>query len=68
VKGLRSESGCSVLPAPVLTRLSLLHCIAFAPGQISIGWLDVMAHACNPSYLGSRDWEEHGLRPAWAKC
>jgi hypothetical protein len=26
-----------------------------------------MAHYCNPSYLGVRDWEDHGSRPAWAK-
>jgi hypothetical protein len=26
-----------------------------------------VAHACNPNYLGGRDWEDGGLRPAWAK-
>jgi hypothetical protein len=25
-----------------------------------------VAHACNPNYLGSRDQEDHGLKPAWA--
>jgi hypothetical protein len=25
-----------------------------------------MAHACNPSYLGGWNLEDHGLRPAWA--
>jgi hypothetical protein len=24
------------------------------------------AHACNPSYLGGRDQENLGLKPAWA--
>jgi hypothetical protein len=26
-----------------------------------------MAHASNPSYSGSRDQEDCGLKPAWAK-
>jgi hypothetical protein len=25
-----------------------------------------VAHACNPSYLGGRDQEDHGLKPAQA--
>jgi hypothetical protein len=25
------------------------------------------AHACKPSYLGGRDQEDHGAKPAWAK-
>jgi hypothetical protein len=28
-------------------------------------WAPV-AHACNPSYSGGRDQEEHSLKPAWA--
>jgi hypothetical protein len=24
-----------------------------------------VAHACNPSYLDSRDQEDHGSKPAW---
>jgi hypothetical protein len=28
--------------------------------------LSTGAHACNPSYLGDRDWEDHSLRPVWA--
>jgi hypothetical protein len=28
----------------------------------------VVAHACNPSYLGGGDQEDSSLRPAWAKC
>jgi hypothetical protein len=24
------------------------------------------AHACNASYSGGRDQEDHGLKPAWA--
>jgi hypothetical protein len=27
----------------------------------------LVAHAYNHSYLGGRDQEDHGLRPAWAK-
>jgi hypothetical protein len=30
-------------------------------------WLGMVAHTCNPSYLGGRHWEDHGLRPAWVK-
>jgi hypothetical protein len=30
------------------------------------GWV-LMAHACNPSYLGGRDQEDHGLKSAKAK-
>jgi hypothetical protein len=26
-----------------------------------------MTHTCNPSYLGGRDWEDQGSRPAQAK-
>jgi hypothetical protein len=26
-----------------------------------------VAHACNPSYSGGRDQEDHSSRPAWAK-
>jgi hypothetical protein len=26
----------------------------------------LMTHACNPSYLGGRDQEDHGSRPSWA--
>jgi hypothetical protein len=29
--------------------------------------LGLVIHTCNPSYLGGRDWEDCGLRPAWAK-
>jgi hypothetical protein len=25
-----------------------------------------VAHACNPSYLGGRDQEDHSSKPAWA--
>jgi hypothetical protein len=26
----------------------------------------LVAHACNPTYPGGRDQEDHGLKPAWA--
>jgi hypothetical protein len=26
----------------------------------------LVSHTCNPSYLGGRDWEDQGLRPAQA--
>jgi hypothetical protein len=26
-----------------------------------------VAHACNPSYSGSRDPKDHGSKPVWAK-
>jgi hypothetical protein len=26
----------------------------------------LVAHACNPSYLGGRDQEDRGSKPAWA--
>jgi hypothetical protein len=29
------------------------------------GWA-LLAHTCNPSYLGGRDQENHGLKLAWA--
>jgi hypothetical protein len=28
--------------------------------------MELMAHACNPSYSGGRDQEDQGLKPAWA--
>jgi hypothetical protein len=39
--------------------------------QISIDYiaqkgLALMAHICNPRYLGGRDQEDHGSKPAWA--
>jgi hypothetical protein len=27
----------------------------------------MMVHACNPSYSGGEDGEDHSLRPDWAK-
>jgi hypothetical protein len=27
----------------------------------------LVAHSCNPSYLGGCDWVDCSLRPAWAK-
>jgi hypothetical protein len=29
--------------------------------------LGEVTHACNPSYSGGGDWEDHDLRLAWAK-
>jgi hypothetical protein len=29
--------------------------------------LGIVAHICNSSYLGGRDWEDEGLRAAQAK-
>jgi hypothetical protein len=29
--------------------------------------LGAVAHACNPSYVGGRDWQDHGLKSARAK-
>jgi hypothetical protein len=26
----------------------------------------LVAHACNTSYLGGRDQDDHGSKPAWA--
>jgi hypothetical protein len=31
------------------------------------GMLDMVVHACNPSYVVGRDQEDEGLRPIWAK-
>jgi hypothetical protein len=28
---------------------------------------DMIAYTCNTNYPGSRDWEDHSTRPAWAK-
>jgi hypothetical protein len=35
--------------------------------QAKIRRLDVVAHACNPSFSGSKDQEDHCSRPAPAK-
>jgi hypothetical protein len=40
-------------------------------GNFEIRWNfnpmpSAVSHACNPSYLGSWDWEDGGLRLAWA--
>jgi hypothetical protein len=29
--------------------------------------LGMVAHTCNPSYLGGKDWENQSFRLAWAK-
>jgi hypothetical protein len=34
------------------------------PSNLGLG---TVAHACNSSYLGGKDWEDPSLRPAWAK-
>jgi hypothetical protein len=31
-----------------------------------LGNPEPVTHACNPSYSGGRDQEDHGLKPAWA--
>jgi hypothetical protein len=31
-----------------------------------VGWV-LVAQTCNPSCLGSRDWEDQGSKPAWTK-
>jgi hypothetical protein len=33
----------------------------------SVVYLSAVAYACNPSYSGGRDWEDHISRPAWVK-
>jgi hypothetical protein len=35
--------------------------------RITHSELNVVTNACNPSFVGGRDWEDHILRPAWAK-
>jgi hypothetical protein len=30
--------------------------------------LGILSHACNPSYLGGRDWEDYDPRSAGRKC
>jgi hypothetical protein len=30
-------------------------------------WAGMVAHTCDPSYVGSGDWDDTVLRPAWAK-
>jgi hypothetical protein len=35
------------------------------PYKATGSWV-LVAHACNPSYLGGRDQEDRGLKPAWA--
>jgi hypothetical protein len=35
--------------------------------KILLSSLGMVAHACNPSYLGGENLEDHGSRPAWAK-
>jgi hypothetical protein len=37
------------------------------PGQKKENWPDVVAYTYNLSYSRSRDWEDHGSRPAQAK-
>jgi hypothetical protein len=34
---------------------------------ITYMWPGTVDQVCNPSYLGGRDQEDHGLRPAWGK-
>jgi hypothetical protein len=29
--------------------------------------LGMVAHTCNPNYIGGRDWEDENSKPAWAK-
>jgi hypothetical protein len=45
-------------------------CKIEAPQDLYNAWkgrLDVVAHTCNPSYLGCGDWEDYGSRLSWAK-
>jgi hypothetical protein len=34
--------------------------------SINTSELGAEAHACNPSYLGARDQEDHSSKPTWA--
>jgi hypothetical protein len=44
--------------------IKVLHIYMYETRIISPG---MVTHACNPSYLGDGDQEDHGLRPAQAK-
>jgi hypothetical protein len=46
----------------VLTLVSLLG----VQSQNTTNCPALVAYACNPSYSGGRDQEDHGLKPIWA--
>jgi hypothetical protein len=51
-------------PSPTCPPTPPLRCLPLrAPARYSRA---LVAHACNPSYLGDRDWEDSGLKAAWA--
>jgi hypothetical protein len=35
--------------------------------EVKNPWLVVVAHTCNPAYLGGEDWEDRGSKPAQGK-
>jgi hypothetical protein len=60
-----------------LSRFLDKRCLTYSPLVENAAWKNmpqkqyrkpgVVAHTCNPSYLGGRDQEDCGLRPAQAK-
>jgi hypothetical protein len=48
--GIRTSQDGMVPPLLSFTKVLLSH--------------ELVAHTCNPSYLGGRNWEDHGSRPA----
>jgi hypothetical protein len=67
ILGSMVPSHLSLLPGhhEVTTFASL--CMMFAPNIKTSGasW-GLVTHACNPTYSGGRDQEDHGWSPAWA--
>jgi hypothetical protein len=44
-------------------RIGAMVCPFMRYKNASLGWV-LVAHTCNPSYLGGRDQDDYGLRPA----
>jgi hypothetical protein len=71
--GLNLELPCSVGKVENLRNFDVqfldekvtLHTVILE--RIASQRLGGVAHTCNPSYLGGRDGEDHGSRPAWGK-
>jgi hypothetical protein len=62
----RTERGISKIFSFKIRAVLAISMFFFVPFKTHVLEPAPVAHACNPSYSGGRQQEDHVLRPAWA--